>query len=149
MKNKKIILETIIIPLCVLYLAYTLLNNHITLTKVISYITLFITSLELSIKNLKEVYVYEYKYNYLKTVLGIFNIILILIMGLNIVYKNSILNATLLIGIAVLIIYQISYAVANIIKISKNEKEVYKYVLRAFLSLISSAVLLGTLIIMI
>ena len=64
MKNKKIILETIIIPLCVLYLAYTLLNNHITLTKVISYITLFITSLELSIKNLKEVYVYEYKYNY-------------------------------------------------------------------------------------
>ena len=149
MKNKKIIIETIIIPLCLFYLTYTLLNNNITLAKIISSITLFITSLELSIKNLKEVYIYKYKYNYLKIALGIFNIILILILGLNIVYKNNIINKSLLIGTIILTIYLIIYAITNIIKISKQEKEIYKFVQKAFLSLISSSILVGTLLVII
>ena len=148
MKNKKMLLETIIIPLCVLYLVYTLLNNHEIASKVICYITIFITSLEFIIKNFKEVYIYEHKYNAFKIVFGIFNVILLFLMVLNIFYKINIVNILLNIGIILLLIYLLIYSIKNIIKIAKNDKKIYWCVIRAFLSLVSFSIIMPTFIIM-
>ena len=147
MKNKKILLETIIIPMCIAYLIYTLLNNHELTSKILCYITLFITSLEFIIKNFKEVYIYEHKHNVFKMTFGIFNIILLFLMVLTIFYKTNVINLIFSAGIILLLIYLLYYSVTNLIKIAKNDKNLYRCIIRAFLSLVSFSIILPTLII--
>ena len=89
---KKIVIEMILIPLCTLYLCYEVLNNHPKTSFIILIIFTIITSLELAIKYLKQVYIYENKYNPLRVIFGIFNIVLIIISGLTLIYKTKLLT---------------------------------------------------------
>ena len=147
MKNKKMVLEIILIPLCLAYIIFIVLENHSTVSNVIGLITLYITALEFSIKYFKEVYIYENKYNYLKIIFGIFNIVLLLITTLNLIYKNNILNIIFMIGIIILLIYLLVFGTIKLKKVLKDEKPLSKNVLSSFLSYIALAIILICLII--
>lgn len=147
MKNKKILIEIVLIPLCVLYLIFTLLKNHELLSEILCYITVFITSLEFIIKNFKEVYIYHHKYNYLKIIFAIFNIILLFFMCLTIFYNNLIINNIFIFLVSILLINLLIYTIINIIKISKNDKKISIYIIRSFLSFLSFCLILPSLII--
>ena len=144
--NKKIIIETLIIPLCVLYLCFNLLHNHPKLCLIICSITILTTSLSLTIKYFREVYIFEHKYNYLKVIFGIFNTILLTATGLNIILNNNILNIIFIVLTSILLGFLITYATYNIINISKNKKPLYKSAYPAFFSLISFSIIIITLI---
>ena len=147
MKNKKILAEIITVPLCISYLLSMILNNNPKLNIILLVITLVITSLEFTIKNLKEVYIYESKDNFKKVTFAIFNILLLLVMFLKLIYKINALNILFTVGIIILLIYLIYLGITSIIKIAKDKKPLYKYIIRAFLSLISFALILETFII--
>lgn len=147
MKNKKMVLEIILIPLCLAYIIFIALENHSTVSNVIGLITLYITALEFSIKYFKEVYIYENKYNYLKVIFGIFNIVLLLITTLNLIYNNNILNIIFMIGIIILLIYLLVFGTIKLKKVLKDEKPLSKNVLSSFLSYIALAIILICLII--
>lgn len=147
MKNKKMVLEIILIPLCLAYILYMVLQNYQTTSHVIGLIILFITSLEFIIKYFKEVYIYTYKYNYLKIIFGIFNIVLLLITTLNLIYNNNILNIIFMIGTIILLIYLLVFGTIKLKKVLKDEKPLSKNVLSSFLSYIALAIILICLII--
>lgn len=146
MKNKKMVLEIILIPLCLAYILYMVLQNYQTTSHVIGLIILFITSLEFIIKYFKEVYIYTNKYNYLKIIFGIFNIVLLLITTLNLIY-NNILNIIFMIGTIILLIYLLVFGTIKLKKVLKDEKPLSKNVLSSFLSYIALAIILICLII--
>ena len=147
MKNKKILAEIITVPLCISYLLSMILNNNPKLNIILLVITLVITSLEFIIKNLKEVYIYESKDNLKKVTFAIFNILLLLVMFLKLIYKINALNILFTAGIIILLIYLIYLGITSIIKIAKDKKPLYKYIIRAFFSLTSFALILETFII--
>ncbi len=147
MKNKKMVLEIILIPLCLAYILYIVLQNYQTTSHVIGLIILFITSLEFIIKYFKEVYIYTHKYNYLKIIFGIFNIVLLLITTLNLIYNNNILNIIFMIGTIILLIYLLVFGTIKLKKVLKDEKPLSKNVLSSFLSYIALAIILICLII--
>ena len=142
MKNKKMVLEIILIPLCLAYILYIVLQNYQTTSHVIGLIILFITSLEFIIKYFKEVYIYTHKYNYLKIIFGIFNIVLLLITTLNLIYNNNILNIIFIIGTIILLIYLLVFGTIKLKKVLKDEKPLSKNVLSSFLSYIALAIIL-------
>ena len=146
MKNKKMVLEIILIPLCLAYILYIVLQNYQTTSHVIGLIILFITSLEFIIKYFKEVYIYTHKYNYLKIIFGIFNIVLLLITTLNLIYNNNILNIIFIIGTIILLIYLLVFGTIKLKKVLKDEKPLSKNVLSSFLSYIALAIILICLI---
>lgn len=146
MKNKKMVLEIILIPLCLAYILYMVLQNYQTTSHVIGLIILFITSLEFIIKYFKEVYIYTHKYNYLKIIFGIFNIVLLLITTLNLIYNNNILNIIFMIGTIILLIYLLVFGTIKLKKVLKDEKPLSKNVLSSFLSYIALAIILICLI---
>lgn len=146
MKNKKMVLEIILIPLCLAYILYIVLQNYQTTSHVIGLIILFITSLEFIIKYFKEVYIYTHKYNYLKIIFGIFNIVLLLITTLNLIYNNNILNIIFMIGTIILLIYLLVFGTIKLKKVLKDEKPLSKNVLSSFLSYIALAIILICLI---
>lgn len=148
MKNKKMVLEIILIPLCLAYILYIVLQNYQTTSHVIGLIILFITSLEFIIKYFKEVYIYIHKYNYLKIIFSIFNIVLLLITTLNLIYNNNILNIIFMIGTIILLIYLLVFGTIKLKKVLKDEKPLSKNVLSSFLSYIALAIILICLIIM-
>ena len=90
--NKKIILETIIIPLCILYLYYMAFNNHPKTSLVISSIVTIITCIEFIVLYIHEVYVYENQYNFLKVLVTVLCILLIIFTGINLFIKLNIIN---------------------------------------------------------
>lgn len=147
MKNKKMVLEIILIPLCLAYILYIVLQNYQTTSHVIGLIILFITSLEFIIKYFKEVYIYTHKYNYLKIIFDIFNIVLLLITTLNLIYNNNILNIIFMIGTIILLIYLLVFGTIKLKKVLKDEKPLSKNVLSSFLSYIALAIILICLII--
>ena len=146
MKNKKMLIETIIIPLCVLYLLFTLLNNHETISRVICYITVFITSMVCLVKYVKEVYIYEHKYNYLKIIFIIVNILLLISLVLAIFITNKILNIIFIVLVGILLLYLLIFGIINIIIITKNNEKLYQSIIRAFFSLLSFSIILPSLI---
>lgn len=146
MKNKKMVLEIILIPLCLAYILYIVLQNYQTTSHVIGLIILFITSLEFIIKYFKEVYIYTHKYNYLKIIFSIFNIVLLLITTLNLIYNNNILNIIFMIGTIILLIYLLVFGTIKLKKVLKDEKPLSKNVLSSFLSYIALAIILICLI---
>ncbi|MGM9879637.1 MAG: hypothetical protein ACI31R_06435 [Bacilli bacterium] len=145
--NSKIIFEIILIPLCFLYLFYTILNNHPKASFVVCSLIVIITCLEFAIKYLKEVYVYENKYNLLKLIFGIFSIILIIISGLNLVYSIKFLFILFIVMTFILLIFLLGFAIKNIIDINKNKGVLYKKAFSAFLSLIAFMTIFITLLI--
>lgn len=150
MKNnniKKIVFEIILIPLCMLYLLYTLLENNPKISLMVCMIIIIITSLELSIKYSKEVYEFKNKYNILKTIFSIFNIMLIIVTGLTFLYKYMFLKIAFIIMTIILLIFLLIYSVKNIISILKEKGTLYKKALASFLGLMSFVSILITLII--
>lgn len=141
------VLEIILIPLCLAYILYIVLQNYQTTSHVIGLIILFITSLEFIIKYFKEVYIYTHKYNYLKIIFDIFNIVLLLITTLNLIYNNNILNIIFMIGTIILLIYLLVFGTIKLKKVLKDEKPLSKNVLSSFLSYIALAIILICLII--
>lgn len=147
MKNKKMVLEIILIPLCLAYIIFIVLENHSTVSNVIGLITLYITALEFSIKYFKEVYIYENKYNYLKIIFGIFNIVLLLITTLNLIYKNNIINIIYLVSTIILLIYLLVFGSFKLKNVIKDKKPLAKHVLNSFLSYIAFVIILMCLLI--
>lgn len=145
--NSKIIAEIILIPFCFLYLFYTLFLNHPKASLIICSLVVVITCLEFAIKYLKEVYIYENKYNPLKIVFGIFNIVLIIISGLNIIYNIKYLFIIFVIMTIILLLFLLCFAIKNILDIKKNSGVLYKKAFSAFLSLIAFQTILITLLI--
>lgn len=143
---KKIVIEMILIPLCTLYLCYTILNNHPKTSFIILIIFTIITSLELAIKYLKQVYIYENKYNPLRVIFGIFNIVLIIISGLTLIYKTKLLTIIFLIMIIILLGFLLITSIINIKDIIKQKGTLYKKAFSAFLKLNAFVIILMSLI---
>lgn len=145
--NAKIIFEIILIPLCFLYLFYTLFINHPKVSFVICLCITIITSIEFAIKYLKEVYIYENKYNPLKVIFGIFNILLIIIAGLNIIYNIKVILILFYVMISILLLYLLYFFIRNLIDVVKGKGVLYKKAFASLLSLTSFVTILITLII--
>lgn len=103
--NKKIVAEIILIPFCFLYLFYVILGNHPKISFIFCSCLVIITCLEFAIKYFKEVYIYENKYNVLKVIFGIFNVLLIIITGLNLIYDIKIISVLFIIMTIILLMY--------------------------------------------
>ena len=147
MKNKKMLIETIIIPLCVLYLLFTLLNNYEVLSEIICYIAICITSIVCLVKYINEVYIYEHKYNYLKIIFIIVNLLLLISLVLTIFITNKMLNIIFLVLTAILLLYLLIFGIVNIIIITKNNEKLYQSIIRSFFSLLSFSIIFPSLII--
>lgn len=145
--NAKIVFEIILIPLCFLYLFYTLFINHPKVSFVICLCITIITSLEFAIKYLKEVYIYENKYNPLKVIFGIFNILLIIIAGLNIIYNIKVILILFYVMISILLLYLLYFFIRNLIDVVKGKGVLYKKAFASLLSFTSFVTILITLII--
>ena len=145
--NAKIIFEIILIPLCFLYLFYTLFINHPKVSFVICLCITIITSIEFAIKYIKEVYIYENKYNPLKVIFGIFNILLIIIAGLNIIYNIKVILILFYVMISILLLYLLYFFIRNLIDVVKGKGVLYKKAFASLLSLTSFVTILITLII--
>lgn len=145
--NNKIIIEVILIPFCFMYLFFNILNNHSKVSLIIGSIVLIITSLELAIKYLKEVYVYEHKYNPIKVIYGIFNIVLIIVTGLNIIYNVKLISILYLIMSIILLMSLLFLSIKNLIDIKNNKGILYKKAFSSFFYLISFMIILSSLVI--
>lgn len=144
--NKKIIAELVLIPLCFMYLMYTLLENHPKASFIICSIMIIITCLELALKYLKEVYIYKHKYNLLKIIFGIFNIVLIIVSCLNFIYDIKIIYYVHIIMTIILLMFLLVVVIQKLIYIGKNKGTLYKNAITVFLSLISFTTIFTTLI---
>jgi len=147
MKNKKILFEIVLIPLCIVYLIFILLNNHEITSLVICIVFTIITSLVFIIKYIREVYIYESKYNIYKVLFSIYNIFLLILIILKLVFDNSIFNLLFIIFVAGLLLYLLYYFIKHFIKIIKNSEKLYKNIISSFMSLVSFCIILSTLII--
>lgn len=147
MKNKKMLIETIIIPLCVLYLLFTLLNNHETISQIVCYSVVCITSIVCLVKYINEVYIYEHKYNYLKIIFIIINILLLISLVLTIFVANEILSIIFIVLVGIELLYLLIFGILNIIIITKNNEKLYQSIIRAFFSLLSFSIIFPSLII--
>ena len=106
----------------------------------------FITCLELAIKYFKEVYIFENKYNVLKVLFGIFNICLMIVCFLNIVYSFRIISILFLVMSIILLCFLIGYSIFNIICMFKNKGVFYKRAFASFISLNDFVIILITLL---
>ena len=145
--NKKIVMEIILIPLCTLYLYYTLLYNHPKISIVFLYITTLIASIELIVKYVKELYVYENKYNFLRLIFVIFSFLLIITMILNIFLKYKIIKQILIIFLTILLIYLLLFAIKNVTNIIKDKGRLLTNSAASFFSFIAFYIILMGLII--
>ena len=145
--NKKIILETIIIPLCILYLYYMAFNNHPKTSLVISSIVTIITCIEFIVLYIHEVYVYENQYNFLKVLVTVLSILLIIFTGINLFIKLNIIKIIYLVLILLFLIHLLYFVIKSIIKIIKEKGVLYKNVFAAFFGLISFVIILVSTII--
>ena len=144
---KKIVAEIILIPLCVLYLYYTLLFNSISINKFILHTVVFITCIQFAIRYIREVYIYESKNNPLKIIFIIFNIILGIISMLNLSLKVRIIKIIFIVLVIIMLCYLLYNAITKIINIIKNKGVLYKNTFSSFASLIAFFMMLMGLII--
>ena len=144
---KKIVGEIILIPLCILYLYYTLLFNAITINKFILHAIIFITCVQFIIKYIHEVYVYESKTNPLKIVFIIFNILLSIACMLNIILKVKVIRIVFIVLVIIMLCYLLYNAITKIINIIKSKGILYKNAFSSFLSLIAFFMILMGLVI--
>lgn len=143
---KKIISWMVLIPLCVLYLLYTLLSGHSKISFVVLVVFVFITCLEFAIKYFKEVYIFESKYNVLKVIFGIFSICLIIISFLNIIYSFEIISIMFYVMCIIMLCFLIGFSVYNMICVFKNKGVFYKRVFSVFLCINDFVIILCTLL---
>ncbi len=143
MKNKKIILEILVIPLLLGYLFYQLLGvfNNI---KLVSVIVLCIFNIELLTKYIREVNIYKSKYNIYKVLFIIFNIISLFVSFVTIYKKLYILY--FIICSIITLVYFLVRGVLNIIKISKSNNKLYGFAKVALLSFFAFFIIFACLI---
>lgn len=137
MNNKKIVLETILIPFCILYLYYVLLWNHPKISLVVFSIVIFFTCIENLVKYIPEVYIYESKKNVLKILLIIIDILLIIFLFLFLFLKNSIIKIIFFSLLLILSLYLIYFVCFNIKRIINSKGSILKNTIAAYLSLSS------------
>lgn len=145
--NKKIVLEIILIPLCILYLYYVLLYNHPKISNILLYLTITITCVSFIVKYIKEVYVYENKYNILKIIFTIISILLIIVMLLNYYLKYKVVNYLFIILVILLLIYLLIYSIINIKGIIRSKDNLLEKTINSFFPSISFYIILIGLII--
>lgn len=148
-QKQKIIIEIILIPLCFLYLSYTLLNNHPKASLITCSILVIITSILFAIKYFREVYIYKHKYNFFKILYAIFSTILIINTILNLLIKNEYLFIIFLIQTIILLGYLLFFSTKKLLNIKKDKGYISKNAFPAFLSLVSFAIILVGLLIII
>lgn len=146
MKNKKILLELLLVPVCLGYLFHMLLSNNQKISYILLIVMLLLTTFTLILKYGNEVYVYESKYNIYKIILIIFSVILFLISLLSIFLMGKFVRLFLIITTIILLLYLFYCAVRGIINIIKNGNYLYRYIIRVFFSSISFALILEALI---
>ena len=139
---KKVVVETILIPLCVVYLYYMAMHNHPKVNMIFLYGITLIACFEMIIKYAHEVYVYENKYNYLKVICIIISVLLIISVFLNIFLKYKAILYTFISLLIILLIYLLLYSAKNIKKMIKQEGVLYKNTFSAFFSLIEFGIIL-------
>ncbi len=139
---KKVVTETILIPLCVIYLYYMAVHNHPKLNIAFVYIITLITCLEIAIKNIHEVYVYESKNNYLKIILAVISVLLIIGVFINIFFHNKVILYIFMGLLIIMLSYLMFNAVINIKKMINKEGTLYKNTFSAFFSLIKLGIIL-------
>ena len=139
---KKVIVETILIPICVIYLYYMAINNHPKINIIFLYGIIMITCLETAIKYIHEVYVYENKYNWLKVIISIISILLIIAVFLNIFLKYKVILWIFIILTILMLCYLLFYTIKCLKKMIKKEGELYKNTFGAFFSLIKFGLIL-------
>ena len=100
---KKIVVEIIIIPLCVLYLYYTLLFNSTSINKFILHTVVFITCMQFAIRYIREVYIYESKNNPFKIIFIIFNLFLGIISMVNLALKIKVINTIFIVLLIIML----------------------------------------------
>ena len=152
MKNKesnnlRIVLEIVLIPICVLYLYYTLLYNHPKISIVLLYITTLVTCIEFIVKYIKELYTYKNKYNPLRLIFVIFLFLLLITLVINIFLKVKIVKLIITISLIILLVYLLVFATSNIIKIIKNKGRLLNTASGSFFSFIAFYIILMALII--
>ena len=145
--RRKLLFEIIIVPLCIFYLYYTYVSGHEKLNLILLYIAVIVTCIEFNAKYIKELYIYENKYNFLRIIFIVLSFILLIFIALNIFIKTKITKIVFIILTSLLAAYLLIYAVQNIKKIIKKEGDFSKTVIASFLSLVSFfIILMGTII---
>ncbi len=147
MNNKKILLEIIVIPLCISYLIFRLLGNYNMACYVICNIFCILSALVFGIKYIREVYIYENKYNILKILFSIYSVLLIVILVINMFLNINIIDILYIIIISGFLLYLLSYSIFYIIKIIKNKGKLYQNIINSFLSFCSFAIIISTFVI--
>ena len=150
MKNKltnKMLLEIIVIPLCVMYLYNMIFHSHSKANLIVFSLISIITGIELLIKYIHEVYVYESKRNIFKVIMIIFGFSLIITIVLNLFLKYQIINILFIVFEILLLIYLLYFTISNLVKMKKNKGAFHKNAIASFFSFLSFSIILIGLII--
>lgn len=146
MKNKKLAIELIIVPVCFSYLILNYLNN-----KILALVLFTFTSLILSIwfvpKYIDEIYVYESRKNPLKIVLIISNILLLVLSIINFIYKTKLVKVLLILVTIIVSLFLIKLFVKNIKELIRKDKDFSINILHGFFCFLFLLTLISTLII--
>ena len=113
--NKKIVFETILVPLCIFYLYYMAFHNRTKASYIISSIVTIMTCIEFLVLYIKEVYVFESKSNVFKVLIIILNFILIGLIIASFFTKK--VEFILLIVTIIFLIFMLYFIIKNIIRI--------------------------------
>ena len=143
--NKKIVFETILVPLCIFYLYYMAFHNRTKASYIISSIVTIMTCIEFLVLYIKEVYVFESKSNVFKVLIIILNFILIGLIIASFFTKK--VEFILLIVTIIFLIFMLYFIIKNIIRILKGKGVLYKNTFAAFFELISFVIILCNIII--
>ena len=143
--NKKIVFETILVPLCIFYLYYMAFHNHTKASYIISSIVTIMTCIEFLVLYIKEVYVFESKSNVFKVLIIILNFILIGLIITSFFTKK--VKLILLIVTIIFLIFMLYFIIKNIIRILKGKGALYKNTFATFFGLISFVIILCNIII--
>ena len=146
MKNKKVLGEIIIIPLCISYLILMFLKNSLA-SGIIGVIFIFFTAVWFSPKYLNEVYIYKSKTNPLKILVAVSDILLFIFGILMLIFKTKVLKIIFLILLVICLLHLLYYFIKNIKEVTKKEKDFGVDILYSFFSLLLFTIILSTFII--
>lgn len=146
MKNKKILAEIIVIPLCVLYLIFTLLKSSLA-AGIIGLVFVLFTAIWFSPKYIDEVYVYKNKKNLLKLLVAISDILLFVFGILMLIFKLKVYKVIFLIFLVICLLHLVYFFIKNIKEVIKKEKEIGINILYSFFSLLLFVIILSTFVI--
>lgn len=146
MNNKKIVLEIIVIPLCVMYLFLILLKSSFA-AAIIFAVFAIITAVWFVPKYIEEIYIYKSKLNFLKIIFVISYISLAVISILNIIFKLKLFKILFIIFACISFIGLLYFGIKNIKTVMKQKKDFAINILYSFSSFTIFAIMLSTFIV--